>query len=570
MKYKIIGKNDYYLNPIETVLNNRGIKEVDKFLDISNSVINHFSLLKNMDEATELLMKHVKKESNIFIQIDPDMDGFSSCSTLINYLCKVFPNISITYRLHEGKEHGVIVSSVPEDANLVIIPDAGSNQLKEHKSLQDKGIDVLVLDHHECNEESPYAVVVNSQISPDYSNKTLTGAGIVYKFLKALDEKLNINHADHYLDLVAVGNIGDVADTRNLETRYYIQKGLKQIKNSFLEALIEQQSFSLKGAVNITNIAFYIVPLVNATIRVGTMEEKEMVFKAFLESDEMVYYKKKETYEPIQKNAARMAYNLKNKQNRIRDKALGEIKTRVEEKKIDSNKIIFVNVDGILDKNFTGVVANKVAELYKRPVLLFRLNEKDDTVVGGSARGYEKSYVKELKDFLSNTNMFEFCEGHQNAHGFSIKIDKLIETNNYINDLLSEYEVTNYHDVDFVVPFKQFKPEVVKDIYKHKDIWGQKVEEPKIVVEGLEINHDEIFLNGAKKNTLKFKLNGIEYIKFFYNEDSFNTAFPKPSSRYVLNIVGRCSQNEWEGKITPQLLIEDFEVVEIKKKEWIF
>lgn len=159
----------------------------------------------------------------------PIPDGYTSAALLINYLSKAFPKLEIAWRLHEGKEHGLILDEIPEDVDLVIVPDSGSNQFEEHKALKKKGIDIIVLDHHECSKESENAIVVNSQISPDYENKQFSGVGITYKFCKALDEKLGASHADKYLDLVAVGNIADSQDMRSLETRHFVKKGLKEL-----------------------------------------------------------------------------------------------------------------------------------------------------------------------------------------------------------------------------------------------------------------------------------------------------------------------------------------------------
>ena len=198
MKYNLIGDNDYLFNPIETILKNRGIEDIERFLNLDESVTNHWNRLKNIDKATSCLLKHIEKNSKIFIQVDGDCDGYTSSAILINYLRRVFPNINIQWRLHNRKEHGVIINTVPEDVNLVIVPDAGSNQLKEHQELREKGIDIIVLDHHECDKESEYAIIVNNQLSPDFPNKNLSGAGICYKFIQALDETLNVNFADDY------------------------------------------------------------------------------------------------------------------------------------------------------------------------------------------------------------------------------------------------------------------------------------------------------------------------------------------------------------------------------------
>ena len=92
---------------------------------------------------------------------------------------------------------------------MVIIPDAGSNQYEEHKKLKENGIDVLVLDHHEASHYSEDAVVVNNQLSESYQNKTLSGVGVVYKFLQYFDSQIGTKDADEALDLVALGMIAE-------------------------------------------------------------------------------------------------------------------------------------------------------------------------------------------------------------------------------------------------------------------------------------------------------------------------------------------------------------------------
>lgn len=462
-----------------------------------------------------------------------------------------------------------MIDKVPQEAKLVIAPDSSSNQYEIHSQLRKRGIDVIVLDHHECEKESESAIVVNNQLSPQYPNKNFSGAGITYKFCKAIDEHLGINKADYFLDLVAVGNIADMMDMRELETRYYVLKGLENINNSFIKALLKQQEYSINGEINITNIAFYIVPLINAAIRVGDEEDKINMMKSFLESNETVYYKKKDINESIQTATARRLYNLKNKQNRLRDKGVELIEKRIEEKGLLSNKILIVNVTEILDKNLTGLVANQISRKYKRPVLLIRQKE-NSTIFGGSARGYEKGVLKDFKQFLRDINKFIFCEGHKNAFGFEIEAEKLIEVNNIINDLLKDVEIdVDEYEVDFIIPLEKLNPEIIYSIHKLRDIWGNNIEEPLIAVTNITVNKDDIQLLGKNKNTFKFKCRDIDFIKFNYNnEETFNEVFN--GECFVMEIVGRCSVNQWDGKEIPQFIIEDFNLLEVKKKEWVF
>jgi single-stranded-DNA-specific exonuclease len=426
-------------------------------------------------------------------------------------------------------------------------------------------MDVIVLDHHECEKESEHAIVVNNQLSPEYHNKSFSGAGIVYKFCKALDDKLGVNQADHFLDLVSIGNISDMMDLRSLETRYYVLKGLKQINNSFLKELINKQSFSMKGIVNIVNCQFYIVPLINACIRSGNLQEKLQMLNAFLESKEQIFNSRKKEHESIQVATARMLTNIKARQGRIRDKGLEAIEERIKEKNLLDNKILIVNVTDILDKNLSGLVANSLAKTYKRPVLLLRYDEESNTL-GGSGRGYEKGAIKDLRQFLQDTGQFIFVEGHSNAHGVSIEVDKLIKANEMINEQLKEVDIDiDIYDVDFIIPAKQFKESFIKDLSKYKDLWGFKVEEPVIAIKDIEVNKDEVYINGSKKNTLKFIYKGIEFIKFFSSEEEWESIVSK-GARLVLDVVGKCSINEYNGVKTPQVVMEDVDVVGTKKK----
>ncbi|MED4883107.1 hypothetical protein [Bacillus smithii] len=371
------------------------------------------------------------------------------------------------------------------------------------------------------------------------------------------------------MDLVAVGLIGDMADLRELETRYYVNKGLAQINNPLLKALYEKQFFSTKGVINVINTQFYICPLINAAIRTGNMQEKLQMMKAFLGSKELVFNSRKEESEDIQTATARMLVNIKNRQGKLRDKGTALIEKRIEDKNLLNNKVLIVNVTDILDKNLTGLVANALAKSKKRPVLLVRYDEEEG-VMRGSARGYDKGAIKDFKAFLNNTDKFNYCEGHANAFGVSIQVEKLIEANELINELLRDVEIDiDVYEVDFIIPANQLSKSFINEIYQYLHLWGYKVEEPLIAIKEIEINSEQIRLIGSKKNTLKFTYEGIEYIKFFSSVEEWES-LTKKGERLVIDVVGKCSLNEYRGKITPQIVIEDYEVVKTKKKEWVF
>ena len=320
-----------------------------------------------------MLISHISQGDKIFLQIDSDCDGYTSAAVLLNYLNSLFPGFTqsnIIYRLHEGKQHGLILDTIPEDVKLVIAPDSSSNDYEVHAALRERGIDVLVIDHHEADSVSEDACVINNQLC-DYPTKSLSGVGMVYKFCSYLDYKLGIHNADQFLDLVALGIIADVMPLRDFETKHLINLGIQNIINPFFRTMAIKNEFSLKGNITPFGVAFYIAPYINATTRCGSQEEKRLLFESMLDykayqqipSTKRGY---KGTYETIVEQACRNCTNIKNRQNKARDNSLKIIEQIIEQEDLLANQIIIVKLDEehSIDKNLTGLVATKIANEY--------------------------------------------------------------------------------------------------------------------------------------------------------------------------------------------------------------
>lgn len=209
----------------------------------------------------------------------------TSAALLLNYLNKLFPSFvqnQISYRPHTGKQHGLILDTIPEDVKLVIAPDGSSDDYDIHEELSKKGIDVLVLDHHEADHVSEYACVINNQLC-DYPTKSLSGAGIVYKFCCYLDSLMKTSYANDFIDLVALAAVADMVDLRDYETKHLVSLGIHQIRNPYFKSMVAKNDYSLGGELTPFGIAFYIAPYINAVMRSGTMEEKLILFEAMLD-----------------------------------------------------------------------------------------------------------------------------------------------------------------------------------------------------------------------------------------------------------------------------------------------
>jgi len=561
-------------NPKQTILLNRGIENWKQYLNLNEDCTHDFNLLKNIDKAISCFINHIEKKSRIHIIVDSDVDGYTSASMVYRYIKHLGEDIDVTYSLHTKKQHGISEDvEIPSDCELLIVPDAGSNDIEQCKELTEKGIDVIILDHHICDKQNDFAIVVNNQMC-DYPNKNFCGAGIVYKFIKAVDEELWEDYADKMLDIVALGNISDVMDMRECETRYYVDLGLTKIRSKLFKALIEKQSYSMNGVVNITSVQFYITPILNAMIRVGSAEDKDLLFRAFIETDEVFKYKKRgeteESYEDIYTRAARLCYNAKNRQGKDVQKGVDAIDELIKEKEIYKDKVMFINVSDILGETLTGLVAIKIAEKYNKPCLLLRRqNAREDGSLyyGGSCRNFDNSPIESLKDFLDSTGTFEFVQGHDNAAGISIPRENVAKSIELCNERLSDIDFQKCFNVDFDINASDLSVGFIKAIDEMKDIFGQGIKEPLVHIRNIPIWSENFFVMGKNSNSWKvINDEGYAFVKFnvdvekdevlqMYNSNSDRE---EEYSLGSIDVVGTVSINNYNNILTPQIIIKDY------------
>lgn len=557
------------LSAVEQVLFNRGIdpENVEHYLNTTDEDILNPQMIMNIAEGARVLVKHIAQGDKVLIQIDSDCDGYTSAAALINYLNRLFPGFvqsNIYYRIHTGKQHGILLETIPDDVKLVIAPDSSSNDYDEHQQLKSKGVDVLVIDHHEADKISENAVIINNQLC-DYPTKSLSGVGMVYKFCSYMDELLNVDYADDYLDLVALGMVADMMDLRDFETRHLITRGLENIRNPYFKGMVDKQAYSLKGEITPIGVAFYIAPYVNATIRMGTQEEKLMLFESMLDyrGYELVPSTKRGCrgqQETRVEQACRNCTNIKNRQTKARDAALENIERIIKEKNLLENKILVVKLDTFAaDRNLTGLIANQLMAKYQRPVLL--LNKTADGWEG-SGRGYDKSRFDNLREFLKESDLVMYAEGHANALGVGITDEAFKTFIEYSNRELAEFDFTPCYKVDFIFNGADFRGTDIVEIAELKSLWGQGVDEPYVAIEHINVYAGNVVLMSPDKSpTLKITLpNGTSLIKFKSSQEEYEKL--RSETGYItINIVGKCERNVWNGTVTPQIIIEDYEIV---------
>lgn len=578
MEYQLINSVDPTKSIIQQVLNNRGIKDVLHYLNTTDDDLNSPMLLANIEQAARTLLRHCQN-GKVYVQIDEDADGYTSGAILLNYLHRIIPSIidcNFSYGLRDLKLHGIDMDNIPADTTLVIVPDAGSSELEKCEQLQQHGIEVIILDHHMSDVINTSAIVVNNQLC-DYPNKTLSGAGIVYKFCKYLDSILELNIADDFIDLAMLGIIADVMSLQNYETVQIIRTGIKNIKNPFIKTIVQKNAYSLGDEVTPDGVAFYIAPYVNAVTRIGTLEERILLFNSMLEwkADDLVPSTKRGCAgqtERLVEQAVRTCNNIKNHQKKLKDENTFSIEQTILEQDLLKDKILIVQIpkEKSIHKGLTGLIANELANKYQRPT--FILNETEENgkkVWSGSARNCENSKVQNLRQECLDSNLFTLAQGHASAFGVAFLDENAEAVRRYFNEHFSAIDFTPYYFVDFEKNANNFDPDIILTISEYKYLWGTEVKEPKIAVKNINVTKDNIVLMSKDKNpTIKITLpNGIALLKFKSNEEEFENLFSK-SGCVVIDVVGTCAINEWNGKITPQIFIENYNI--IKRQEYFF
>ena len=575
MKVNLANEN-FRENYLANLLATRGVHDIKEFINPSIFHLSNPRLFTNIDAGYRLLDDTIyNRQSKILIVVDSDVDGFTSGAIVYSYIKAIAPWQSIDYVLHEHKQHGLQdhidwLVDLEEPYDLIILPDSSTNDYDYHEVLGRLGTKFLVLDHHDLEitkDISQYAVIINNQTSELYPNKDLTGAGVAWQFCRyheSADGTCETPITNKLIDLAALGICGDMGSVLNLENRYIMKQGFSNITNYFFQCAIEKQSFSMGGVVNPTTVAFYIVPMMNAMIRVGTMEEKERLFLALINGHAQVPCNKrgaKGTTEEVAIESLRECTNAKSKQTRITDQMVDKLEQKIFKYDLLENKILFIRLDEDDDfpAEINGLIAMKLAARFKRPTIVARLNE--DGYDKGSIRNVADCELTDLKAFLNESGYFEYVQGHANAAGCSIFDDDLRAFHEYANEMLSDIDFNEgAYDVNFERDAKDKDLEdLIFELGSYPELWGQQNPEPLIYVHDLYILPSEIQIMGAKKDTLKVEKNGVAFMKFHANDmiEQLNKC-----NEIKMNIVGKANINEWGGHETAQIFIENWEIID--------
>lgn len=580
MRYKLIDGSANDVNDIVgTVLRNRGIEKPQEYLNCTK----HFSaddwrLLDNIDRAVEVFDRHFQNKDRIAILADNDTDGLTSATVAYQYIKDLDKDYPVTIVVHdEQKSHGLCGDfKLPEDTKLFWIPDAASNDYQQCLELIEKGIDIIITDHHECSEDGYKniengAIVINNQASENYPNKSYCGCAITREFCRALDEFYWTDYASKYDDLVAIADIADVMSLKDIATRREVALGLANIKNQMLLEIFDAQSFSTKGIISPFTVSFYISPLINSYIRMGTADDKVLLLRAFCEdeSETFEYTKRGETTptkENIYQHCVRTMKSYKGKQDRQKEKGFKELQTKIS-KSSSQDKVIMCDCTEELEQALTGLVAIKVAESFNKPILLLRRKKDDPTVFGGSGRAFDYCPIEDFRGLTESCPYVTLAQGHNQAFGVEIPESNIDKAQGWFNEQLADMDFAKVYAVDFEIDADEVDFFLCKDVDEYKTLWAKEVEKPLFLIKGLVVDNKCARICGKNSDTIQITWEDfpVKYVQF--KVDNSNELYNwlnnnwDESATVELNIIGTLELSTYNGITTGQVNIEDLEIV---------
>lgn len=404
---------------VDTILENREIKDVDHFLNPREEDLLPLNSLMKIDDARQIIEKGLDNNKNFGIHWDVDTDGVSSGTIMTRYLRNYTDRVS-SY-INTGKAHGLIKQDLEQfnGVDILIVVDSLDKDISQYKELHNRGIQIIVLDHHAIDHNVDYdkfVTLVSSQ--RNYDNPSLSGAGVVWKFCKYLDEYFMNEYADEYVDLAACGILADVCDVSedNKENRYIVNEGLKNLKNPAIKKIIGSYEFNSKA------ILFSVAPLINACCRIGRNNIAMQLFLSDENKEVLALKKQLEECKEIQANEL----------ERILPSVYKDFDSQ-------NGEVLYTFID--TEYGIGGVIGNKCLEIYNRP--MFILKDCGDKYCGSMRSvGYG--------DFMALCNNTELAvlHGHEQASGIEVEKNKFEEFISTVNEQLSKMEQTTSDEID--------------------------------------------------------------------------------------------------------------------------
>lgn len=412
-------------------------------------------LMKDMDKAVERIHTAIDTGEKIVVFGDYDVDGVTATALLFTHLVNMGANVRCMLPCREGDGYGLSIGAIDKlsrnEYKLIITVDNGISAAKEIAYAKEKGIDVIVTDHHIPPDEMPCALAVIDAARKDDTSpfKLLSGVGVAFKLAAALEGCPPEELLDFYSDLAAIGTVADVVPLVG-ENRVIVKNGLELINQQArpgIDALLEASGMGGK-MLSAENIAFTIAPRLNAA---GRMDNATSALRLLITEDQ----------EPAEELAEQLCQMNADRQA-AEQAIMEEVHHQLEHQPELLRQRVLVLWSQSYHPGVTGIAASRMVEKYGKPAILISLSEEEGKGSGRSIKGFHLHHaLAACSDILMRYG------GHELAAGLSIHKSKLEEFRAAINQWAAkEYPILMLPplEIDTTVGLDRLTPEDVQSL----------------------------------------------------------------------------------------------------------
>ena len=535
---------------LATLLAQQGIdstEQAKKFFEPSIEEIHDPTLLHDMDKAVERIEQAVEKQEQITIYGDYDADGITSTSLMYETLLSIGANVNyyVPNRFTDGYGPNMDAYQrlIDNGTQLFITVDNGVSGKNVIDKVMEAGVDVVITDHHELPADLPNAVAIVHPRYPgsNYPFPDLSGVGVAFKVAWALTGEFPVEE----LDLVAIGEIADVVNVTD-ENHALISYGIQQLRQGMRPGLAALMKLADIKANNLTDqdIGFGIAPRLNALGRIADANDGVKLLTSLDENES-------------QKLAKEVDQANKERQNLVAD-IMKEAEEQANSSANQQKKTLLIVGKG-WHQGVLGIVASRIMNETGKPTIVASTDQNNPTLIKGSGRSVDSFNL--FNALEAHRELFTTFGGHPAACGLSFdqknivplqialeeeavkqKFDPTVKQPLPIAMKLVPADVTQqlYNDIQRVAPFG---PGNMEPVFELNNV---KVVDVKTM--GQEHQHLKFSIVSDKKN--------LTVVAF--GQGNLTTLLSAPTGQ--INLAVKVSLNEWRGKKSVQLMLEDLQI----------
>ncbi|KAI3350292.1 single-stranded-DNA-specific exonuclease RecJ [Clostridium botulinum] len=574
--YKNISKKYGISELITRLMINRNIVEDDMIKNYINPNYSNFHdpyEMKDIEKAAKILKEKIELKEKIRIIGDYDVDGVISVYILYTALKKCGANVDyeIPDRIKDGYgiNKKIILEAKNDEVDTLLTCDNGISAIEQIKYAKELGMTVIVTDHHDIpfvEDEKGDRIFISSeadsiinpkQIECGYKFDKICGAGVAFKLIEVLYEKMKISKEELYrlIEFVAIATVCDVVDLID-ENRIFVKNGLKMINNTTnlgLKYLMKETKMDGKE-ISTYHLGFVIGPCINAS---GRLDSAKKGLKLLLSQDEE---------EAL--NLAKELVGLNDERKSMTSDGVEKAIEIIEGSTMKDDKVFVIYIPQV-HESLAGIIAGRIREKYNVPTIILTKAEEG---VKGSGRSIEEYNM--FEELLTCKDLLNKFGGHPMAAGLSLNennIDLLREGLNR-NTKLTEEELIPKITIDLPLVLENINYDMINDL-ELLEPFGKGNSKPLFGAKN--VNAVKAMVLGQNKNVLKIKLKTTsgrvidsiyfgdieefeQYITKKYNYEELQKLYGGEFNSVNLDLVFYPSINEYNGNISIQIVIQNY------------